>query len=307
MSTHYFTHVHGPALPHVKAMIESVRRFDAMAPITVVVDDAALAEFSDWVESSQETDGVVETHSMSDVESACKRDGLDFTIRKEELSPRDYAWMMQACLPYWLMGRIPENYLVYVDSDCYFFQSLQPVIDNMPHKAQVGVCPHRYPRGRENESAGNYNNGMLILLNSREMMEHTKRWGRETIDRWDPKHMFSITHEQKLLDEWPAQLGELLCELPPEVDCGPWRLADMSVHPIEGYPMLPIGEYHEIEGQRLVPLQSWHFHEFRRSNGNCKNPIVINGQQWNRSGYELSPATIEAVYKPYEAAMSRYI
>lgn len=296
MTIHYFCHVHGPSLPHLQCMLSSIRRFDQESPITVVLDDAVDHERTAVIDRKWNCSGV----RMSRVAEQC---GTllpwDATSRSRQFSSRDRAWMMQSCLPWWIIMRsladkrtADVDWFVYTDSDTFHYRSIEPYLTALPETAHVAICRHWYPAGRENVSAGVYNNGILAFRNSGVSREHMLRWGRETIERWQPGHPRAVTHEQKLLDEWPEQLGSACVELPAEVNWGAWRCDEVSGSP----PIL------KSTGK---PLQSFHAHEFRKGSG--RNPIEICGQQWNQSGYPLHPATAEAVYRPYAKILAEYI
>lgn len=294
MTTHYFTHTHAANIPLAKCMLSSVRRFHPDSPITAVLGDGAEKvphEFTEWTSS---------LFSMSAVASLCAEIGIDWDKAFAGRSPRERSWAMQACLPYFMLKNCEADWFVYLDSDVYFFNSLYLGFEESVH---VAICKHHYPKGQENVSAGVYNNGLLAFRNSDISREHMKRWATETIERWQPGHPREIPHEQKLLDEWPEQLGEALSEFSPNIDCGPWRLAEIAcMHPTAHFPILKVDGH----PNGAVPLQSWHMHELRLdANGN--NPVTIKGRQCNRTNYTLHPETIESVYVPYETELAKYL
>jgi hypothetical protein len=291
-------------MPHAQAMIQSLRQFDD-SPITCVCDPDCYHAFAEspFVERM----GNIFPVPIHVVEAECRSE-LPFYLERPRKSPRDFAWAMQACLPWWIMERCNEDWLIYIDSDCYAFQSFQPIIDPLPDTAHVGICPHHFPPGKENESAGRYNNGIVIWRKSPLSIEHALRWGRETLERWQPGHPRSIPHEQKLLDEWSEQLGQACVELPRGCDVGPWQFWSKEgagqVIACDGMVRESLKTDYGGKGQDWN-IQSYHFHEFRRGPG--KNPVTIKGQQWNRSGYPLHPETIESVYLPYERQLAEFL
>lgn len=49
----------------------------------------------------------------------------------------------------------------------------------------------------------------------------------------------------------------------------------------------------------------FHFHEMRRGTG--RNPVTLNGEQWNRTQYDIPASTLESVYLKYEQALEQHL
>lgn len=301
----FISHVHPTAIPHLKCLRHSLCEHEPHHQHFVVTWGCR-----DEISEFYAKDSRVIIVSSGELEQECRLLGIDWGALRGTRSDRDLAWTAQACLPYWLMADFDIGQAIYLDNDLYFWQPLQPILDLFP-EAHVGVCKHHYPPGRENVSAGIYNNGLVWWRNTPLAREHAKRWALETIERWNPSHPRRVDHEQKLLDEWPEQLGEALAVLPPEVNWGAWRRS--CVRNTTQGPMIAVVDsatcdfkepFADVEFH-LEPLQSAHMHEFRRTTR--QNPIQLKGEHWGRSGYELHPETIEAVYKPYEQMMETFL
>lgn len=279
VNLHYITRCYSGSLAQCKCLIESILKFDTESPITVIVDHDSVMQSARWFD-----DHGCQVHTPLGVGRLCRDIDLPWGLKFANRSGRDKAWAMQSCLPAWAMALYPDDPLfVYVDPDCFFFQDLRPYVEQLPSSCEVAVCPHFFPTGFENNSAGRFNNGILNWKNTPTVREHMHRWGRETMERWQPGHPREIPHEQLLLNDWPAILGNKLAEFPPAVCWGPWRRDKVAA-----------GE-----------IQSLHAHELWRGTG--RNPITINGESWNRTNYPLSPETIETLYQPYEKALAAFL
>lgn len=283
----FISHVHPAAVPHFMCLRHSLEMHEPEHRHSIIAWDGA---FHMVVGLS----GMLTVYSAADMEHDCRSMGIDWGSLRGTRSERDLAWTAQACMPYWLMQRCPDlkGPFVYLDNDTYFFQPLSPILNRLPETAHVGVCKHWFPPGKENVSAGVFNNGTIWWRNSDISREHFKRWALETIERWNPSHPRAVPHEQKLLDEWPEQLGDALAVLPRTVDAGPWRLVRVIESP-EG----------PVIGTDL--LQSWHFHETRAGTG--RNPVTLKGQQWNCCNYEIDEFTRKSVYDPYIALLETFL
>lgn len=292
---HYFSHIHAPSYPHLRCLIDSIRKFDQESPVHVVCDSTAT--FGQVMDDYIDTAAEVIPYPTPIVEMDCKTLGIDWTVVRKTRSERDVAWTMQACLPLWMMSmsEVKEGDLcVYVDSDVFFFTDFTPILKGLPEEPFVFSGRHHFPPGKENDSAGKWNNGLMVWRNQMDAAIHAKSWATDSINRWEP-------HEQKLLDGWA--IGGKFADLPPECDVGPWRAE--SICCLDDHEACVEALDSEGGKRRWNPIQSYHFHEFRRGAG--KNPVTINGQPWNLTNYDLPEDVIETVYEPYKQAMARYV
>lgn len=287
MSIHYLCHFHLPSMPHAQVMIQSLRQFD-QSPITCVCDPDCYHAFaeSEFVERI----GNIFPVPIHVVEAECRSE-LPFYLERPKKSPRDYAWCFQSCLPWWLMGRCNEDWIVYVDSDVMWYQPLVGIIDAIPAEQHVIATNHFYPPGKENASAGLRNNGFMAWRKSPLSISHALKWGQETLERWQPGHPREIPHEQRLLDEWPDQIGKAFGEFPPVVNRGPWSLLKIEGNP----PRLETGEL----------LQSFHHHETKLGGG--RNSFTVKGQSWNYTNYPILPETMQSIHEPYARALAEFL
>ncbi len=264
MKLRYVSHFHGPRIPQFRVMWDSILQFDRDSKMTAVVDTLETAE------ACADMRGVEFVHWEEMASDCC---GVLPFMKCQSRGPRLFSWTYQACLPWWVMRRSKEKNFVYVDSDCMFFSSLVPYIEAIPQSAFVGICPHFFPEGKENEGAGRFNNGICWWRKTPESIEHARKWGIWSIEVFDP-------HEQKVLETWPDELGDKCYQFPGAVNWGPWRRS---------------------EGRGV---QSAHFHEMRMGSG--PNETLINGEFWSRSGYDLEPEAVDNLYFKYEAELRKY-
>ena len=297
MTVAYLCYFHDKNLLQVQCLISSIRRFDSESRIIAIAEDDCIKDC--MFASSPECN--VSILRMSEAREECRALGLDWG--RVDRSPRDKAWTFQACFPFWMMRELSDSdVLVYVDSDCFFFQDIRPYIRRLPPASHVGLCPHHYPPGRENKSAGIYNNGIMSWRNTDVSRKIAREWGLEAIAKWEP-------HEQILLDAWPERYGDAIAEFERGVDVGPWQMLEWSMgtgeSSIEGVPF-----HHGWEGgkhvRNQIDMQSHHFHEYRLDQTG-KNPVTIKGRKCNRSGYPLHAETVKSVYEPYERLLETFL
>lgn len=210
-------------------------------------------------------------------------------------SYREWCWSLEPAIVHReLLDADDGDIICYTDADSFYFSDPIPAIRSVMEHADVALSPHHFPPGQESRerTVGKYNFGCGVFRACDLTRRIVGEWLDQTLEKCDE---FGAG-DQKYLDQWPDKLGDRLVELPRSINLGPWQMA--HVVQMNGQPMIDYG-------LTLGPLISAHMHEFRRGIG--RNPITLKGEAWNRSNYELHPSTVESVYLPYEAALSKFL
>ena len=201
-------------------------------------------------------------------------------------SYKAWCWSLEPAIVHRQLLDAPDgSILCYTDADVLYFSDPIPTIHSVMEHADVALSPHYFEKGGEKLSVGIFNFGAAIFRVCDRTKEIVSEWLEQTLERCDE----SVT-DQMYLDRWPEKLGDRLMHLPPTWNVGPWRINAASGSPpsIDGYPIVSV-----------------HYHEFRRGAG--RNPIAINGVDFNRTNYLLSPFVVSALYEPYEEVLRPYI
>lgn len=265
---HFYTHFDSNYRPFGLALLESLKQHVPDVCLHVM----ALDEF--------DIPGAV-VHPVDDVLAS-----LDLSKQQiqADRSYRDFAWTLEP-IWCWFITRQSHEQGFYVDADSFFFNGIESVLAEIEPHHLVGLTPHNFPNPEREKQCGRYNFGFGWFRCNDETQGFIEEWAIQTIENRGEGY-----GGQRLLDQWPSILGDSLLDFKSNCNVGPWQLPDVTGEP----PML-----------RGKPLINMHLHEFRRGTG--RNPVEINGVGFNRTNYELSPNTIESVYKPYEAILAKYV
>ena len=188
--------------------------------------------------------------------------------------------------------------VVYVDADSFFFSDPIPAIQESLKNADVALSPHFFPpehKDRE-RTCGKWNYGCAAYRACDLTRQVVGEWLEQTLAQCDEN-----ANNQHHLKDWPEKLGNRLAELPRGVNCGPWSLPIVK-HRSLSY-TLPEDGPNAL--YRTTELISFHAHEFRRGHG--PNPVILKGEEWNRSWYDIEPDTIEHVYLKYESELEKFL
>jgi hypothetical protein len=199
----------------------------------------------------------------------------------------EYIW---TCTPGFILRILRElgwqEPVTYIDADCYFFNSPQPVFDEIGERS-VAITPHRFPEkyGHFRDS-GLYNVGMVYVgpggASCIEEWEHLcLNW---CYLRHEPEHP-NWYCDQKYWDELVPKYGAHPIQHP-GANLAPWNAEGSS--------------YSVLDNQLIVdgrPLIWYHFHGLKMSNSQI-------GRLWPPS-YDIPDIVVQYAYKPYTEALLR--
>jgi len=153
-----------------------------------------------------------------------------------------------ACKPMWLLyllGEVEMEQLVYIDSDCYFFNTPETLYQEIGC-ASIALAPHRFsPKQIQYIINGHFNGGFMYMRNRPCVRTCLEEWSIACIQHQDGRHT-----EQRHLNIWPTQYGAYSIGHK-GINLAPWNQADQYVYSLR-------------DGQIYVdddPLVFYHFHQ----------------------------------------------
>jgi hypothetical protein len=311
---HFITHADDNYLPQARVMLDSLyrRASEEISGHIICLGDArfpmsAYANFGvyglDWL--------------LENIDPGLALRLQDY---RHHRTWKEFCWALEpVILLHGMMAALEEagtpdsedpDFIVYVDADSYFLadpikairrdMSLPiSALQNNEAEPMVGLTPHHFPAGQESrvDSVGYFNFGFGVFEPCATVISRVCEWIDLILGTG------SGTAGQQSLDKWRATTG-FVAELRRGFNVGPWQRAEIKL-----FPDVPIIiSDRVVDGNTIfeggIPLISYHFHEFRRGPG--RNTTAINGIEWNRTNYDIHPATIKTVYEPYEDELAKW-
>lgn len=188
------------------------------------------------------------------------------------------SWLMRHLLP-----RLPAGELLtYLDSDLYFFSSLQVIYDEIG-QASVAITPHRFPAALAHlERYGKFNVGWVSLRHDAVGQACAADWADKCAS-WCFNLLEADRYaDQKYLDAWPARFPGTVSLTHPGINAAPWNIKDCTI--TSGRQGLRINRQ---------PLIFYHFHALRHLGKQLYDPSL------HKYDATLSPGLRGHVYLPY--------
>jgi hypothetical protein len=219
--------------------------------------------------------------TLSEIETADPR----LPVARANRSRIEYYFTLSPFLPLHLLRDHPDIPLItYVDADCCFYSSPQPVFDELADKS-VLIVEHRYPSHEQYKSQyGRYNVGLLTFRNDQDGHSCLERWAGQCAAWCYDRLEEGKFADQKYLDEWPNVCRCVHVLQHKGVNLAPWNAANFKLSRRAG--TLWVDEY---------PLIMYHFHGLR---------FVAPGKfcpTLDAAG--LGPEHIQFLYMPYAQAL----
>ena len=175
---------------------------------------------------------------------------------KHNRSLIEYYFTCTPSLPLFILANHPDvDLITYLDADLFFFNSPQPVFDEISDHS-IAIIEHRSPPYLNDTGAnGKYNVGWLSFRRDGAGLA-ALRWWREKCLEWcydrpDAGRMA----DQKYLDDWPTRFPGVLVLQHKGANLAPWNIG--------GYWLYWRGNQVYVEED---PLIFFHFHGFRQVN-----------------------------------------
>jgi hypothetical protein len=146
---------------------------------------------------------------------------------KANRSVVEYYFTLTSAFCLFLMPRVPQSgWLTYLDSDLYFFESPQPIFDEM-EDASVGIIEHRFTEpNRAMIKHGRFNVGWVSFRQDQEGMRCLQDWNRRCLEWCYDRLEGDRFADQKYLDRWPDDFARVRIIQHSGVNIGPWNVAD---------------------------------------------------------------------------------
>jgi hypothetical protein len=208
---------------------------------------------------------------------------------KSNRSVVEYFFTLSPCLPLYILENYGIDHIAYLDSDMYFYSSVEPLFKELGSKS-VYIIPHRFPeKYKTMEEAGIFNVGFQIFKNDKTGLACLKRWREQCIEWCYDKLDKDRYADQKYLDEWPKLYGDgLVISSHPGANLAPWNVGGFELSLKDGKV--------KVDARELI---FYHFHRFRF----IKPRLVAHGL--DNYFVEPGPVLRNHIYAPYMGAMIR--
>jgi hypothetical protein len=180
-----------------------------------------------------------------------------------------------------------SDYILYVDSDCYFFSDVSNLVSQWRPSSNIFVHEHRYSASRSEWelTAGRFNVGVVGFRGKSEEAEKClAKWRRQVLDVCELDPELGLCGDQTYLNEWPAMYTGLQIMTSDGEGAAPWNIEDRVATKSSSKTL--------ISQDKLV---FYHFHALRMSY-NLTTRIVITKLAF---GYTIPVSVKRLVYKPY--------
>lgn len=266
----YCTYFDSNYLPRGIAMIRSLRRHDPSAHIYVLcLDDATY----DVMTSSNEHVSLIHIDELLSADP-------EFALARENRTQIEWYFTATSCLVNYIIQKNPNiQNLYYLDSDLYFYSSIQPLLDESKN-ASAQVIEHRFsPQMQHLMVYGRFNVGWIGFSTTDEGLRLIKNYRDSCIDWCYDKLEDERYGDQKYLDQWPKNYPNCVVSAHRGANVATWNITGraLSVRSDDFY----IDE---------DPLIFYHFQGVARmKSGN----YVVKGDPLNFGNY------FDLLYAPY--------
>lgn len=267
----YFDHRY---LPRALVLYRSLKRFEPHARVwALCMDDLAFRAVTELNERD------LVPISLGEFEAS----DPELLEVKGERSVVEYYFTCTPSLPLHVFERDSAlDQVTYIDADLRFFNSPQPLFDELGENS-VSIIPHRYPDDmRHMEIAGIYNVGWLTFRLDERALSVLKDWRVQCLDWCFDRFEDGKFADQKYLDYWPARFAGVTVLKNPGANLAPWNLRRHHLSMVE--------RSISVDGN---PLIFFHYHGMKR----------VGGPLWNLylAEYAVRPSrlVIREIYAPY--------
>jgi hypothetical protein len=279
----YCTYFDSGYLSRGLALIESLRDNGENSPVWVLCLDDAAKSYLDAADLA----GVF-TLTMTDVEAA---EPLLAPL-KASRSRMEYIFTSTPLLMRWVMNqqRDEGSVVVYLDSDLYFYDSPDLVLDALG-TGSIGIIEHKYPERVASRLAkyGRFNVGWVGIRADNAGRECVDWWASSTLAWCFDKPEDGKYADQGYLDQFP-ELFDGVVVLPSRgFNLAPWNTAGHALAVRDS----------EVVVDETDPLVFFHFHGLRRVGNWYVSSQLVYGASMGR-------VLREDVYGPYVRALDAF-
>ncbi|CAN5520664.1 hypothetical protein BH10ACT7_BH10ACT7_11290 [soil metagenome] len=277
----YCTYFDSGYLSRGLTLIESLRAHGDHSPVWVMaLDEATAAYLKDAAIPG------VHVMTVADLEQSI--DAL--APLKSQRSRMEYYFTTTPLLIRWVMAQYADTAtsVIYLDSDLYFFDDPQAVLDAMGD-GSVGIIEHRYqPRlAKRLAKYGRFNVGWVGFRADARGKACLDWWGDRTLEWCRDVPDSGRYADQGYLDQFPTLFEGVAILESPGLNLAPWNTAR---HRIEGS-----GDRVTVDGS---PLVFFHFHGLKRTTSWWVSSQLVYGAR-------MGAALRNLVYVPYIRHLER--
>tara|TARA_Y100000591_G_C21781385_1_gene671281 strand:+ start:277 stop:1191 length:915 start_codon:yes stop_codon:yes gene_type:complete len=207
---------------------------------------------------------------------------------KKNRSKRSYVFTLKSFFLDYIREFIKENeYLIYLDSDLYFFSNNKAFEENLTESA-VHISPHNFDYKNHNRQIyGEYNAGVIVFKKNNEGKKVLDWWKNKCFENCSLSVSKEIYSDQKYLNSFKRISNDINIFNNPGINLAPWNLNSYK-HTL-------------MEDQLLVdgrPLILFHFHSFKK--------IIFSFYALGIKDYFLHfNDVIEFIYSEYVYALNK--
>lgn len=192
----------------------------------------------------------------------------------------EYCWTITPSLPLYVLKLNSEIDLIsYVDADCYFFSSPEPMFQELGGK-DVFIIPHRYSLQYQDleKTSGKFNVGVLSFKNNLRAIEVLDWWRERCIEWCFHRYEDGKMGDQLYLDVWPEKFPQVHVLKHIGACVAPWNIHSYIVTNKNGV---------HVDDK---PLIFYHFHALR---------IYSDLNYLAAVNYDFQDIIYSEIYDPY--------
>lgn len=206
---------------------------------------------------------------------------------KKNRSKRSYVFTLKSFFLDHVSEFINDNeYLIYLDSDLYFFSNNEDFEKNLTQSA-VHISPHNFdPKNYNRQIYGKYNAGIVVFKKNTEGKKVLDWWKKRCFENCSLIVSNEIYSDQKYLNNFSEVSNDINIINNPGINLAPWNL--------NSYKYKIIKDKLLVEGK---PLILFHFHSFKK--------IILSFYVMGIKDYFLSfNDIIKLIYSEYVSALN---
>ena len=176
---------------------------------------------------------------------------------KSNRSLLEYYFTCTPSLPLFILNHNPDvDLITYLDSDLYFFSSIEPLFDEIGNKS-IAIIAHRFTEEfRKWEWNGIYNVGWVTFRRDNNGLACLEWWRARCIEWCYDRIEGNRFADQKYLDDWPARFQNVIVLQHKGANLAAWNIKNYELTLRDGTIF--------VDDQ---PLIFFHFHAFKQLGG----------------------------------------
>ena len=207
---------------------------------------------------------------------------------KNERSRAEYCWTLTPYSIQYVLKKYKSSACTYLDSDIYFFNSPNLIIEKRK-KQSVIITEHNYtPRYDQTETSGKYCVQFMYFKNNKPGNE-VLEWWRKRCEEWCFfKQEDGKFGDQKYLDDWITRFDCIYVPTIAGAGLAPWNIQKYNIKKDKD----TLYVQNKIT-QKKEELIFYHFHDLK------EYKTIKNAAIWYLGQYDLTELNKTLLYKPY--------